>query len=212
MAGSRGKKDKVYAALKDLMAEPGDPRSISSEIIRSDSGILPDEIEKLIEPYPKMDDRGVAIVFSSLVEINLERAIITHFHVEPLAATRVFSHPDGPLKNFSAKIAMGWALGIYDEKMNSDLKWILGIRNAFAHARVEVTFGTEAIVSACDKLKYPRKTILGKPVSATARERFTLSVNMIRNHLISNSDGPLRYINRPQYAAIYSSWPDPLPE
>ncbi|MEA2895714.1 MAG: hypothetical protein QOJ84_1329 [Bradyrhizobium sp.] len=210
MAGSHGKKDKVYAALIALMTEPGDPRSIASEIIRGDSDILSDEIEKLIEPYPKMDDRGVAIVFSSLVEIDLEKAVASHFSIPSADTTRLFSYPDGPLKEFSAKIAVGFALGAYDDRMNSDLKWVLRIRNAFAHSRIGLSFDTPAIRDACEQLKYPHRTILGKPISPphSSRFRFALCVNMIRNHLGGANKGPLRFKDWPQYAATYSGWPE----
>jgi hypothetical protein len=214
MAGSHGKKDKVYAALSALMAEPGDPSSITSELIRADNAILSDDLTKLIEHHPKMDDRVLAIVFSPLVEIDLEKALASHFYIPAAETTRLFSYPDGPLKEFSAKIAMGLALGVYDARMHNDLKWILRIRNAFAHARLHLSFETPAIHDACEQLKYPSKTVMGMSVNPpmSSRFRFSLCVNMIRNHFGFAMAGPLRFLDHPQYAAFYQDFPEPPSE
>ena len=209
MAGSHGKKDKVYAALSALMAKPGDQLSISSELIRADHDILSDELAKLIEPYPKMDDRELAIVFSSQIEIGLEKAVASHFCIPATETTRLFSYPDGPLREFSAKIAIGLALGVYDAQMNNDLKWILRIRNAFAHARVEVSFETPAIHDACEQLRHPLKPELGMAIfpPRSSRFRFTLCVNAIRNYFGLAEAGTLRFKDWPLYAATYFSEP-----
>ena len=97
MAGSHGKKDKVYAALSALMAKPGDPLSISSELIRADHDILSDELAKLIEPYPKMDDRELAIVFSSQIEIGLEKRVFKFGHTGMVRREGGFCVHDTPL-------------------------------------------------------------------------------------------------------------------
>jgi hypothetical protein len=211
MAGSRGKKDKAYAALIALMADPGDARLINCEIVRADND-MPDESIKRFESFPQMDDRGIAIVFSSLVEIDLEKAIASHFSIPKPEATRLFSHPDGPLKEFSAKIAMGYALGVYDERMNSDLKWIMRIRNAFAHARVNLSFETPEIHDACDQLKARVESLKDRPITSS-RFRFALCIHKIRNHLaISGNGHPLRFRDWPYYYTYYSEQPDQLGE
>lgn len=203
--GSRGKKDAAYSALLRLLEEPGSDHVIMQDLLDS---VDPKEgIAAALLGTPKFDDRGVAIVFGALLERALETAISTHFYISADEARRLFSYTDdGPLAEFSAKIAMGYALGIYDNRMQSDLKWIARIRNAFAHARVAVGFDTEAIIGACDQLMWPHKNSplhTSKGIAKAPRQRFTACIGMMVIFLRKGPSGPRKYVGSVAYQVMY---------
>ena len=116
----------------------------------------------------------------------------------------MFSYPYGPLREFNAKIAMGRALGIYDNRMRDDLRWIKDIRNAFAHVRFKVDFGTPEIQAAVDQLQFPGEMtqatievpaggsapiLPGEPVILAPRQRFTVCVTTLTQLLRFQQDG-----------------------
>jgi hypothetical protein len=138
------------------MAQPGKPDDAFAEYGLSIFGR-----RAASEEFPTYDDRGVAIVFVAQLEEALEKALETHFTIPVEAARQMFSYPDGPLAELNAKIAMGYALGIYDERMRDDLRWIKDIRNAFAHVRFEINFSTPEIQAAVAQLHFSNEIIKG---------------------------------------------------
>jgi DNA-binding MltR family transcriptional regulator len=52
----------------------------------------------------------------------------------------------GPLRSFSTKISMGYALGIYNDKIRDDLNVVRIIRNAFAHSKKLLEFDDPLII------------------------------------------------------------------
>jgi DNA-binding MltR family transcriptional regulator len=67
----------------------------------------------------------------------------------------------GPLRSFYTKIAMGYALGIYDKNIRSDLNIVRTIRNAFAHSKKLIQFDHPAVVAELRKatrLTLPKKS------------------------------------------------------
>jgi len=51
------------------------------------------------------------------------------------------------LNSFYSKIVIGYALGIYDKGMRSDLTIVRNIRNAFAHSKTLIQFDHPAVVA-----------------------------------------------------------------
>jgi hypothetical protein len=162
------------------------------------------------------DDRGLAVVFVAHLEDALEGAISTHFKISFDEARRLFSYPTGPLAEFSAKIAIGYALGIYDARMRDDLRWIKDVRNAFAHVRFEIDFGTSEIQEAVAQLKFPGPMTManvevpagqnapipeGKLVDLTARQRFTICVVALTQMLNLRQTIPVCLDLSPLYGA-----------
>ncbi len=70
MAGSRRKKDAAYAALQSLMEEPGSDRVILEDFLTSIETDLEKKIARLMAGTKPFDDRGVAVVFGSLVGVQ----------------------------------------------------------------------------------------------------------------------------------------------
>ncbi|NJO35360.1 MAG: hypothetical protein HC869_22005, partial [Rhodospirillales bacterium] len=90
-------------------------------------------------------DRTIAIVLSTIVEHALERALCTHFVISKQEHLGLFhgqGDEDAPLHSFASKIALGYALGIYEQRCRTELRWIKNIRNAFAHSEQHLAFDT----------------------------------------------------------------------
>ena len=101
-------------------------------------------------------DRSSAIVSSALTEDINARAIcnrlipVSNTHYDNLFGDK------GPLGTFSAKIEMGYSLGLYGPIAKGDLHKIRKIRNEFAH-ELGIDFGHEKIVKICKTITdYPR--------------------------------------------------------
>lgn len=189
------------------MEKPGSEEVILDDFLYSLEKDPTKKFSRLLAGTPDFDDRGVAVVFGALLESALETAISTHFSIDEAEARRLFSYTDdGPLSNFSAKIEMGYALGVYDDQMRSDLKWISRIRNAFAHARIQVNFDNNAIALACDQMKFPRKEA---PIIKTARQRFTMCVAFLVTYLRGEQGwpSPRKWHDNAVYRVMYKTLP-----
>jgi hypothetical protein len=179
---SRGKKSGAYQALQALMALPGSHNDIWTDLTAKLFDDPMDRMGRFLAATPEYDDRAAAIVFGALVEHSLEAALTTYFDIEADNASKLFtySEDEGRISTFSAKIALGAALGVYDHRMRHDLTWVKNIQNAFAHARVYVDFKTEAIILACDQLRFPakRKPEDSPPVAKVAVTRRQRSLRL----------------------------------
>jgi hypothetical protein len=190
------------------MAEPGSDNDIWMDLIASVEGGLKSRLERVFAGPPEYDDRAAAIVFGAMVEQSLEGALATHFVIGDQEARNLFTYSEeGRISTFSAKIALGAALGVYDHRMRHDLTWLKHIRNAFAHARVYVAFHTEAIVLACDQLAYPPKGTDEAPyegMAKTPRQRYTQASAMISTFLRLRWTIPLRF-DAPRVSQLYET-------
>src|SRR5262249_24952996 len=108
------------------------------------------------------------------------------------------------LATFNAKTAMGFALGIYDERMQSDLRWIARIRNVYAHARVEVGFHIQEISHAVDQIQISQ-ILRANPETNDTRRIFTFAAYLISDYLSDSTSVPLRWMNVPLYDHLYMS-------
>jgi hypothetical protein len=191
--------------LRKLMEMPGSHVDIFTDLVVQSETDPTLKFFNRISGVPQYDDRGAAIVFTSLLERSLEGALVSHFTISEVEATKLFAYPAGPLANFSAKIAMGLALGIYDGRMERDLKLIKHIRNAFAHARIELSFENDAVVAACDELQYPRNRSIEEVASIAdnPRSRFTACVGTFSSCLREGPSGPRRLIGSDLYELMY---------
>jgi hypothetical protein len=104
------------------------------QLSRKDASHL-DHLDWNIQIAAETNDRGACLLLSANVEAALDAAI------EQILAPRrelpsEMHREDGPLANFSRKIAMGSVLRIYCEKTKANLTIIRHVRNAFAHAKI----------------------------------------------------------------------------
>jgi DNA-binding MltR family transcriptional regulator len=59
--------------------------------------------------------------------------------------------PMKPLSGFSAKIRMGFALGLYGERTFHDLELLRELRNLFAHGKLAIDFNTPDVKRAINQ-------------------------------------------------------------
>jgi hypothetical protein len=87
-----------------------------------------------------------AILGAVLVEHELEGLLRPKFKKLDDDAWRELQSEQGPLRSFSAKIAIGFAFSLYKSKINEDMGVVRVIRNAFAHSRKLLDFDDPLIV------------------------------------------------------------------
>lgn len=111
----------------------------------------PSELEKMLSKLSDMDDRGCAIVGASIREAILEKFLQRRLAVcDSVLAGQLF-YNRGPLSDFHGKIIVSQAAGYISEHMANELLLVKSIRNAFAHAIVDVSFSSEEIQAKIDQ-------------------------------------------------------------
>jgi hypothetical protein len=124
----------------------------------------------------KADDRSFCLLLTAMLENDLDRAI-DHYLGEQSSELRksLYDH-DGPLGNFSRKITVGAVLEVFGPVSHENFRLIRHVRNAFAHAKVPITFKTPVVAAVCSGLV--RINIFDPPEEPdqtpemSARERF----------------------------------------
>lgn len=95
-----------------------------------------------IEQHPIV----TAILGCTLVEHELDSLLRAKFKKRDDDTWRELQSETGPLRSFSAKIAIGHVLGVYKDKIQHDLNVVRVIRNAFAHSKKLLDFNDPLIV------------------------------------------------------------------
>jgi hypothetical protein len=132
------------------------------------------------------NDRGAAVLLATTLENSLQFAIERKLNIAEVHRTRLFQDEGAPLRDFSAKIRMGHAIGLFGDETKDNLDFIRLIRNVFAHAPSPVNFSIHAISDACTLLKVPQPVDQAddqKAEAATGRERYQLVCERIRTAL-----------------------------
>ena len=123
------------------------------------------------------NDRGAALLLATNPENSLRIAIERKLAIAEKHRTMLFEEEASPLRDFAAKIRMGYAIGLFGEETKKNLDMIRVIRNVFAHAPSPVNFSTVEIKDACALLKMPIPMGAAndqKATNTTGRERFRL--------------------------------------
>ncbi|QOG22244.1 MULTISPECIES: hypothetical protein [Bradyrhizobium] len=102
---------------------------------------------------PDVPDMVAAILGATLVEHQIEQALRIQLKHGDASTWGRLTDPTGPLRDFSSKIALGYALGRYDEEIVENLSIVKNIRNAFAHARTLLTFDHPTVKAELGKTK-----------------------------------------------------------
>ena len=121
------------------------------------------------------NDRGAAILLATNFETSLRIAIERKLSIPEKHRVMLFEDEAAPLRDFAAKIRLGYAIGLFGDETKESLDFIRLIRNAFAHAPSPVRFSTSEIVNACAFLEVPVKVGEAEnqtDTSVTGRERF----------------------------------------
>jgi hypothetical protein len=100
----------------------------------------------------KANDRSLCLLLACQLENTLERAIDFGIGEQTADMRKAMYDHDGPLGTFSRKITLAAAMTLLGPVSHENLRLMRHIRNAFAHAKVPITFDTEEVSDACDGL------------------------------------------------------------
>jgi len=153
------------ATARPCAARPG-RRRFPDRPWKEDSTLPPrnlyqDGTDAFLDLIKEMGDashRTAAIVAVAMVDDALGHALLTR--LIPLGKTwidRVFDSADAPLGTFSAKIRLGYALGLYGPVTCGDLDRVRWIRNQFAHSSKRRSFDDKDVAERCMALITPTK-------------------------------------------------------
>lgn len=200
MAHSRRSRREAVEALRRFL----DKGSLSPE------NTLPEIFEFEVTDDRRFADRAAALIVAALLEDALKTAISTHFvSVDDNTINQLFSSgvDDGPLATFSARIRLGYALGIYGPDMRADLETIRLIRNVFAHSRHLLDFSSPEVENVCKQFifptKFPWNDLIKIPTSE--KEMFIQITKWFLIYLVSSpGDKPLTYKETPGWEDLAS--------
>ena len=143
-----------------------------------------DALVRYDEELNGTSDRATAILAAAYFEDKLGDAIMRRFAQLSSAfadqvelRNRVFKNVD-PIRNFSAKIEIGFAIGLYNDGIRKKLRKVGEIRNEFAHTSKPVEFDDAEIASKCCQLE---TCIL--PDSDTSRSRYITFLKEVEKHI-----------------------------
>lgn len=150
-------------------------------------------------PSAEDGDRATALVLGSILEQGIEIAVLSHTVLtNENEQKELFGPPDGAAMNFYTKIQLAYALGVFGTNSKDDLNVIRHVRNAFAHARIKLSFESPEVFDLCDCLKWKDFLIWGGrmgPKPQTGRDIFVQAIKYYYSFFVSNEeDGkPISY-------------------
>jgi hypothetical protein len=144
------------------------------------------------------DDRSFCLLLASMLENELERNIDSRLGDAADTYRDELYGGDGPLGTFSRKEIIAAACGILGPISKSNFKLVRSLRNAFAHAKIPITFETPEIVAVCAGFK--RINIFDPPeapgeLPKTAREQFSYVVHETMLRLARNAGHDPKFID-----------------
>jgi DNA-binding MltR family transcriptional regulator len=111
------------------------------------------EIEKILDSLGDKDDIHVAVIGVSIVEATLEQLIVSRLsRSDKKLLSRLFQNR-GPLSDFNSKILIAEAFGIVPSPLAEELHTMRAIRNAFAHAKMPISFSDAPVAGEVNALK-----------------------------------------------------------
>lgn len=178
------------------------PKRTLTQLIKERPTLLEVMVAQTVPP----PDRVAAIVSVSGLEDELEGAILSRLVEISRDEYDNFFGPMRPMGTLSAKIHLGYMLGLYDREVRKDLESLRQIRNVFAHARRAVDFSTPEIAEECARLRvckqaHPKHN--PKPPD-TPRAQFEKTVSLIWVGLLKVS---FFYPNHPKVAPFGNDIP-----
>jgi hypothetical protein len=111
------------------------------------------EIEKILDELHDKEDLHIAIVGTAIAEAHLETLITKKLKTKNhQLIARLFLNR-GPLSDFDSKITVAEAFGLITPPLAGELHMMKAVRNAFAHAKVPLTFDHELIAREVSEAK-----------------------------------------------------------
>ena len=139
-----------------MLVDNGGLPMAKSDALRRLSRRIPTspEVEAIIANLRRDTDIAVAIVGSALVESALERLLISKFATKRKELLGRLFQNEGPMSNFHGKILVAQAFGVITSPLADEMHKIRAIRNAFAHAKVPISFENEVVLREVTELKF----------------------------------------------------------
>jgi DNA-binding MltR family transcriptional regulator len=138
---------------------------------------------------------ATAILGAVMVEHEIEILLRARLKKKDDPTWHELLDESGPFRSLHAKITMGHALGIYDEKLRDDLHVVRAIRNAFAHSKKLLTFDNALIIEELRAANsFNARTKMGIKIGAEAIALqacyaalcFTLSSKLMQRRVRAN--------------------------
>jgi hypothetical protein len=155
-----------------------------------------EDYKKAIEEIQESPDRAAAIVASVLLETIVQESIVER--LLPMSNTHRDSLLGGEASfaTFSAKIDLGFSLGLYGSKTKADIGLIRKIRNQFAH-HIGRSFGHPEIMKHCSNITDYRELkptvpkvaeFYAKNPEYESRYRFLMAISTIGLGIMKEAD------------------------
>jgi hypothetical protein len=154
---------------------------------------VPDEKEahsllsELEEVGDHAADRAIALIGGAMIENALRAALLSRlFHQADNIQNEIFENDGAPLSTFSQRIIVGYAMGIYGNKIRNDLDCIRIIRNSFAHTMLTLSFDRKEVVNVCKRFNTLRRLTIAHGVGQDARRDYILVVSHLTGAIRRN--------------------------
>ena len=183
---------------------------MTEETVRETVKRVWEELERYYDELNGASDRAAAILASAYFEGKLGDAIMRRFTQANSAffeqmelGNKVFKDYN-PIRDFAAKIEIGFALGLYNNEIRKNLQKIRQARNKFAHASKPVEFDDAEIANICRQLK---SGIVPDPDKS--RSRYITYLKEVEKHIqipVANPGAPKRLTATAGEAEVYLKW------
>ena len=141
-----------------------------------------EDLIKAIDSIKTAEPRIAAILGATFLEDVTHLAILTKtVDLSKSDDDRLFVG-SAPLSSFSAKITVAFALGLIGPMARHDLDRIREIRNAFAHAKIDISFDTPAIVNIVEGLHF--RALASEWGTLNTQQKFSIVVRLLQIYLI----------------------------
>jgi hypothetical protein len=136
------------------MEPQGKPKRKVRDLSRLDP--TSEEVDAIIETFGNGPPLVTAILGQALLELELDRMLRKKFGCKDDQSTwDSLTADNGPLGTFNAKIVCAYAFKLFGESTKDHLNRIRNIRNAFAHAKIPLTFENPLVLKDIRAAKLP---------------------------------------------------------
>jgi hypothetical protein len=142
--------------------------------------------------------RGTCIILCANVETALDAALQSMLFLDENSS---LFDGDDQFSTFARKIALGYALRIFAAQTKDNLTTMRHLRNAFAHAKIPLTFDTPEVAAVCDQftiMPVVAPSIVRQPPdksTMTPRQLFEETASVLAHNLIWWSLEPVQGID-----------------
>lgn len=145
-----------------------------------------DDVTILVAEIKTDGPRGAAVTAGALVDDLLRELLVENMVTLTEGEHNILFTRNGPLANFGSRIDVAYAFGFFKERTRHDLRLLKGIRNAFAHVNLNISFATPEIAKLCGAFHCLEDVIDAKERSP--QEQLAIATQCILIHLISKSN------------------------